>query len=412
MRTRCGRSMWLGVLVWGGAVWGEVPNAVGQAPAEDAKAVANGTNNFALDLYAKLKDQDGNLAFSPYSVSSALAMTYAGARGETAKQMATVLHFPFEGSRLHGAFANLVLPRSADEQPACVIRIANALWGQKGYGFLPEFLELTRAFYGAGLREVDFAGATEEARQTINAWVAERTEQKIKGLLSPPDMTRGTTLILTNAIYFKGLWRSQFKTEFTKNAPFHASGEKDIEVPMMQQAGTFAYADEEGWQILELPYVGDAVSMVVFLPGSPERLTELEKNFSTENLGRWLAKLQPQPVQVSLPRFKAMGKFRLAEVLKSLGMTDAFGGGRGADFSGMTGNKDLTITNVIHQAYVEVNEEGTEAAAATAVIMGRSAPVVPVFRADRPFLFVIQDKRSGVILFMGRVANPAESAGG
>ena len=294
------------------------------------------------------------------------------------------------------------------------LSVANALWGQKGYGFLQEFIDLTKKYYGAGLREVDFVSAVEreKARKAINAWVEKQTKDKIKELIQPGVFTRLTRLVLTNAIYFKGDWASKFKEENTKPAPFYVTEEKSVEVPMMYQKGQFAYTEGEDAQVLVLPYKGDELSMLIVLPKKPSLLPSIERELTLKNLKVELERLRKQEVKVYLPKFKiTWGVFKLNDILKAMGMKDAFSLPP-ADFSGMTGRKDLFISHVLHKAFVEVNEEGTEAAAATAVVMDReSAPAPPpVFRADHPFVFMIRDNRSGTILFMGRVTNPAVKA--
>ncbi|MBN2560982.1 MAG: serpin family protein [Phycisphaerae bacterium] len=391
----------LGGLPWSG------PGVASAGPTEaDMETVVKGNSAFALDLHARLKKEDGNLIFSPYSISTALAMTYAGARGQTERQMAQVLHFSLGQDRLHPAFGALLAPDAAKEdEPGYRLHLANALWGQKGRAFLEEFLSVTRRHYGAGLHEVDFVGAREPARRTINAWVEEQTEDKIKELLKPDDLDSLTRLVLTNAIYFKGDWASQFKKDLTKEAPFRISEEKKVAVPMMHQRGQFRYAADDKLQTLDLPYVGDELSMVVLLPSDVGGLARLEEALTQRNLDRWLGALRECSVDVSLPRFKIKARFDLSKTLSDMGMPDAFGGK--ADFSGMDGTRELFIKKVIHKAYVDVNEEGTEAAAATAVVMKlRAGGPSPVFIADHPFLFLIRDIRSGSLLFIGRVVDP------
>jgi len=402
-------------------------------PKDDTKALVEGNNAFALDLYAKLREQEGNLFFSPFSISTALGMTYAGARGETEAQMAKVLrfpsdevhiavqveqqgfqaqkilHIPWPQEKLHPAFKALIEDLNARQKKgAYELSVANALWGQKGYAWLDEFLKITRDNYGAGLREVDFVTDTEGARKTINDWVEKETKEKIKELVPAGVLDELTRLVLTNAIYFKGKWASQFEKEATQDAMFMPGGPggEHLMVPTMHQTEDFGYMETEGFQALELPYVENELSMIVFLPKKMDGLAELEKSFTADNLAKWLPELHKQEVQVELPRFKMTSEFRLDQVLKSMGMTDAFSLPP-ADFSGMDGKKDLFISAVLHKAFVDVNEEGTEAAAATAVVAvgGR---VLERFRADHPFLFLIRDNRTGSILFMGRVTNPQE----
>ncbi|NLE38060.1 MAG: serpin family protein, partial [Pirellulaceae bacterium] len=282
----------------------------------------------------------------------------------------------------------------------------NRLWGQTGYHFLPAFLQVTREDYGAELAQVDFARNTEAARRTINTWVEDKTEKRIQDLIAPGVLDQATTLVLTNAIYFKGDWQRQFKAEATKEAPFLINPQEKVAVPMMHQRGDFGYGDAGDAQILELPYVGRDLSMFVLLPKRVDGLADLEQKFTLDNLNTWTSGLRRRNVEVYLPKFTMTSSFRLDRVLSAMGMPLAFSGE--ADFSGMNGRHDLFISAVIHKAFVDVNEEGTEAAAATAVVMERAAAVPEnlVFRADHPFLLLIRDNRTGSILFLGRMANP------
>lgn len=374
----------------------------------DKKAVVKGNNAFALDLYAELKDQEGNLFLSPFSISTALAMTYAGARGNTEAQMAEVLHFDLEQESLHPTFQKLITQLNTQaKQQGYQLNVANALWGQKGYGFLEEFLDLTKTTYGAGLNEVDFVRATEAARRTINTWVEKQTKGKIKNLIKRGILTDLTRLVLTNAIYFKGNWASQFDKKQTKNSPFYVRVDKTVNVPMMYQKEKFKYMETERLQAIELPYVDNELSTVVLLPKEINGITALENSLTADSLKKWLGRLREQKVDVYLPRFKITSEFRLNTALISMGMPDAFSLPP-ADFSGMTGKKDLFISAVIHKAFVDINEEGTEAAAATAVVMKRAERMHRplIFRADHPLIFLIRDTQSGSILFLGRVVNP------
>ena len=374
--------------------------------------VVAGNTGFAVDLYGKLRTREGNVCFSPYSISTALAMTYGGARGETEKQMAQTLHFNLPADKLHPAFAALEANLGEVQQKGQVkLAVANSLWPQKGYAFLPDYLALCRKYYSTSVRPVDYVGHTEDARKTINDWVEAGTNRKIVELLNPGVLDGSTRLVLVNAIYFKGNWASQFEARLTENKPFHVSSEKSVTMPLMQQIGDFCYAESPGLQVLELPYVGGDLSMLVLLPRKVDGLGNLEAKLTTQNLASWTANLQSHKVDVFLPKFKVTSEFSLADTLKVLGMSDAFSDR--ADFSGIDGRKDLFISAVEHKAFVEVNEEGTEAAAATAVVMElgaaptRSQPV-PVFRADHPFLFLIRDNRSGSVLFLSRVTDPTQ----
>ncbi len=375
---------------------------------QDTKIVVEGNKAFAFDLYEKLKKVEGNLFFSPYSISTALAMTYAGARGNTEKQMGTALHFTLDQKRFHPAFACLESQLKAIHEKSDIeLNIANALWAQEDYVFLREFLDLIQSNYGTVLNHVDFKRTCEAARKKINVWVEQKTKDKIKDLIKPGVLNALTRLVLTNAIYFKGAWESQFKKYRTKESPFWLSIDKSVEVPMMTQKRQFRYMENDSLQILELPYVGDDLAMIALLPRKVDGIAQLEADLSVENLNMWIGHLRKGEVSVFLPKFKMTSQFRLSETLASMGMPDAFGGN--ADFSGIDGTKDLFFSAVIHKAFVDVNEEGTEAAAATAAVISlTSAPSTPppTFRADHPFVFLIHDIHSGAILFLGRIVNP------
>jgi serpin B len=375
----------------------------------DVSAVVNGKNEFAFDLYGRLRTGDGNLFFSPSSVSTALAMTYLGARGDTAEEMAKVMHFGLPPDKLAPAYAAFLKElNGGGRKRGYQLSMANALWGQKGEGFKDDFLKLTRDNFGAGLNQVDFKGASEAARQEINAWVEKQTQDKIKDLLKEGTVDPTTRLVLTNAIYFKGDWNSRFKKDLTRDQPFEDGKGNKVNAPLMHQVAKFNYADGGTVQLLEMPYVGKELSMVVLLPKKPDGLGELEKSLTADQLTGWLGKLHEEEVEVTLPRFKTTSEFRLNDQLTALGMKKAFVAGQ-ADFSGMNGKDDLYIGFVVHKAFVDVNEEGTEAAAATGVGVKRlSLPVRPVFRADHPFVFLIRDTRNGSILFLGRLVDPTK----
>jgi serine protease inhibitor len=381
----------------------------------DSPGVASavgGNTRFALDLYRILRPTPGNLFLSPYSISVALAMTYAGARGETAAQMARTLGFDPDQKELHAAFAALEARlREVGKRGAVQLSVANRLWPHRKYAFLKDYLGLLRRFYGVRVTPVDY-GDEEAARRTINAWVEEQTRHKIRDLIPPGVLTDLTRLVLANAIYFKGSWSSPFEVSLTSAAPFRVTPDQQAQVKMMARKTGFGYREFSGLQVLDLPYAGDDLSMIVLLPSEQDAprgrdaLAQLEDALTAENLERWTGNLIETEVQVFLPRFEVTFSVRLDGALVSLGMADVFSGQ--ADFSGMDGSKELYIGAVLHKAFVVVNEEGTEAAAATAVIVfGLSMPrPAPVFRADHPFLFLICEKRTGSILFLGRVVNP------
>jgi serpin B len=374
--------------------------------------VVKGNNAFALDLYRQLRNQQGNLCVSPYSLSTALAMTYAGARGQTATEMSKVLHFTLRQEDLHPAFAALRAQLDAQKQQGegIQLKMANRLWGQKGYEFLKPFKQLTQDYYGAALEEVDFSGDTEEARRTINQWVAQQTQEKIKDLIPPDILNSLTRIVLTNAIYFKGSWLKPFNPAHTENKPFSVAPGQQVDVPMMSQSASVGYAEFGELQVLELLYVGEKISMVILLPKKIDGLTQLEQHLTPENIQNWLSSINYSqcPTSIQLPKFKVNAKVELKPVLSKMGMVSAFDDGA-ADFSGMNGRNDLFLKEAIHQTFVHVDELGTEAAGATAAI-GALRCVGGNFSADRPFIFLIRDKQSGSILFLGRVMNPVASA--
>lgn len=274
-------------------------------------------------------------------------------------------------------------------------------------------ISLTKKYYGVSITPVDYRHAGEAAREMINNWVEDKTQGKIKNLIQPGILDALTRLVLVNAIYFKGNWENPFKADKTKEDPFHMSSKKSVQAPMMTREGEFSYADLESFEMLELPYVKNEMSMIVLLPKAIDGLTQLEANLSTENLERWRNRLSMRDVVVFLPKFKMTSMFRLHKTLVSMGMGDAFSDSK-ANFAGMDGRPDwLHIGAVIHKAFVDVNEEGTEADAATGVVSrkGSFQPALPtvVFRADHPFVFLIQENRAGSILFMGRVNAPTET---
>jgi serpin B len=376
--------------------------------------VVSGNNAFALDLYGRLRDKEGNLFYSPYSISSALAMTYAGARGETAKQMARVLHFSLEPRRLHPAFAALSRQlNGSGKLRSYQLHVAQSLWGDTGLLVHQDFQELIQANYDARLRQVDFQRQPDEARRQINQWVEERTNDKIKDLLHQGDIDSMTRMVLVNAIYFKAPWQEPFHESATqKDAVFHSAGKK-LKAALMRQTEHYRYAEGEGYQALELPYKGGELSMVVLLPRENDGLAKVEKSLTARTLDGVLGKLQRRRVAVELPRFRFEARFELAKQLEAMGMPLAFG--THADFSGISTAQKLFLSQVIHQAYVDVNENGTEAAAATAAIAKLAAelePQTPVtFRADHPFLFLLREQRTGTILFLGRLTEPAGAKG-
>ena len=380
--------------------------------ASDIESFAGGNTVFALDLYARLKTADGNLFFSPYSISTCLAMTYAGARGETAAQMAKTLHLDTNQNQLAASFGQLQKQLNNEQDKTGIeLNIANGLWGQKDHLFLPAFLDIAKQSYEANLKQVDFRTHADTARTEINDWVDHKTKGKITDLIQPGVLGSATRLVLVNAIYFKGSWTRKFDKHATTKAPFSVTPTQKLPVPLMNLTADFKYAEVDGLQLLELPYVGDDLSMVVLLPRDVDGLKGVEDLLNQQTLDRWLALAREQKVAVSLPKFKMSAQFSLAKPLAEMGMTDAFS--PKADFSGMDSERDLFISAVVHKAFVDVNEEGTEAAAATAVVMRMNAVMMPrptpIFRADHPFIFLIRDNHSGSVLFLGRLVNPPQS---
>ncbi len=377
----------------------------------DAQILVKGNNQFAFDLYGKLRAQPGNLFFSPFSISTALGMTYAGSRGQTAEEMAKTLHFTLDRPQLYGGFAQLVTQFRGqhNEDRPYQLDVANALWGQEGYHFLPPFVDICRKDFGAAVKEVDFQKQSEQARQTINAWVEKQTHDKIKDLLAPGVLDESTRLVLTNAIYFKSHWEHTFSEMATRKEVFHVSAEqKADDVPLMHQKRNFDYFENGALQALELPYQGHDLSMTVLLPKQVEGLAELENALTPASLAEIQNKLRPFEVDVSLPRFKVTSEFTLNRTLADMGMSLAFS--QSADFSGMSERDKLYLSAAVHKAYVAVDERGTEAAAATGIAVGLVALPAPrpkaVFRADHPFAFVIRDRATGSVLFMGRLVKP------
>lgn len=385
---------------------------VGQIKAEEnimIKNIARDNTLFALDLYNQLKMTDGNLFFSPFSIFTALAMTWAGARENTAVQMAETLHFTEKPAQFHRAIGDLISQLNAVQKETDVeLSIANAIWAQKGYQFLDEFFRIVQQSYQADLKQVDFSSAAESARQAINAWVEQQTNEKIKDLLPPKVLNALTRLVLVNAIYFKGFWDNQFKSRDTREMEFWLLTEVAVKVPMMHQEHQFGYWENDWLQIIEMPYKEESLSLIVLLPKEKTGITDLEQKLNFENMMAWQSRLRKRKVIVFFPKFKIESQFSLAQTLALMGMPDAFDPEL-ADFSAMVGQKELYISAVIHKAFLEVNEEGSEAAAATGVVVGVTsiAPSPPIFKADHPFVFFIRDNKSQSILFLGRVLNPA-----
>jgi len=382
---------------------------------DEQALLVEGNSAFAFELYQALRGEEGNLFYSPYSISLALAMTYAGANGETAQQMADTLHFILEQARLHPAFNWLdaeLAKRGEGAQgkdgEGFRLNIVNAIWGQKDYEFLSDFLDVLAENYGAGLRILDFITEAEKCRVTINDWVSHQTEGCIEDLIPEGALDELTRLVLTNAIYFNAAWEYPFNKGMTIDELFYLLDGGQATVPMMRQTESLGYTDGEGYQAVELPYDGGELSMVILLPASGG-FKAFEVGLHAQQVSDIISSLQATRVTLTMPRFEFDSEFSLKDTLDWMGMPIAFSPDE-ADFSGMTGNRELFISNVIHKAFVAVDEAGTEAAAATAVIVGTtSIPVEPPVEVtiDRPFIFLIRDIETGAILFVGRVLNPS-----
>lgn len=403
-------AAFFGMLLVCGIVLAAEPANLQGIPVNVATTAGSG-NEFGTDLYAGMRSEKSeNLFFSPYSISSALAMTYAGAEERTKQQMAKVLHISLPDSDLHSANDALrMVLINTDVKTGFQLRVANRLWIQTSFHLLPGFLELTKASYGAEMGLVDFH-QTEAARTAINSWIEDQTDRKIQNLLVPGSLVPETKLVLTNAIYFKARWKDEFNPKSTEDAPFYISASQSVVVPTMRRLHRFPYAAIDNAQILELPYGQDgSLSMLIVLPKTADGFEELEKKLSSKKLETWIGSLRSRTVEVRLPKFKMTAEFSLKPLLESMGMPLAFSDQ--ANFSRISTQEPLKISAVIHKAFVDLNEEGTEAAAATAVLMmptaaapDREKPIE--FRADHPFVFLIRHRKTQSILFMGRLMNP------
>ncbi len=383
------------------------PAASGELKA-DLATLVDGNNTFAIELYHQLDGEKGNIFFSPHSITSAIAMTAAGAKGETAAQMNNIIHVNLDQERLTRVFRELMANLEDSDTQKNRLTIANRLWSQKGLTLLDSFVKLTTEKYGTPIQQLDFEESPEAARITINNWIANQTEQKILNFLHQGIIDSLTRLVLTNAIYFQGIWSSPFDSTQTIPELFTLPGGKQVQVQMMhQQSGNiFGYAAIDGMQILEMCYVGEKLSLVVLLPDDVNGLGQLEEQMTLENLKKWLSSFSyDEQIAVSIPKFNVNTEFDLKKKLSQLGMSLAFT--TAADFSGINGQKDLYISAAVHEAFVNVNENGTEAIASSAVIGStRGGGNWKIFRVDHPFIFIIRDRESGTILFLGRLVNP------
>lgn len=386
-----------------------------QVPQTDESALVNGNNSFAFDLYGSLRGHEGNLVFSPYSISLAIAMTYAGSKGETESQMEKVMHFNLPQDRLHPAFNQLDqfltkpgLPASKDGQPF-QLNIANSLWVEKTLSIEKQFLDLISINYGAAIHLADFISQPESAQKEINQWASDQTHKKIVELIPKGALDPMTRLVLANAIYFKADWADQFDPNDTKDAPFYFVDGSVSNVKMMSNNfSNIPYLIENGFQALEINYLGDSADMVLLVPDLG-KFDEFEGQFNQEKFDEIISRLQPATLSLGMPKFSFETGVDLSQQLSNLGMSDSFESDH-ADFSGMTGGRDLFISRVLHRAFVDVDEKGTEAAAATTVIMSTTSIMLPEVNLviDRPFIFIIRDKLSQQILFLGRVLIPSK----
>ncbi len=400
--------------VQAGELKSDKPRQTPSAGQSDVAALVDGDNTFAFNLYRMVKDADSNLFFSPYSISEALAMTYGGARGTTEQQMAAALQFKLAQAQLHPAFNSLDQALASRGQGAqgtngqgFRLNIVNAIWGQKNFKFTAGYLDLLAQNYGAGLRVLDFMKAAEQSRQTINQWVSDQTNAKITDLLPQGSITDMTRLVLTNAVYFNAAWQSQFQKSATSNGSFTLANGSQVTAPMMKQQENFGYAEGSDYQAIELPYDGNQLSMVIILPKTGQ-FSAFETSLSSATVSSILQNLKNAEVNLTMPRFTFSGEFSLNKALGSLGMTAAFDPSQ-ADFSGMDGAKDLYISDVVHKAYVAVDENGTEAAAATGIVVGTTSMPVEIKQMvlDHPFIFLIRDIATNTIIFLGRTMNPS-----
>ncbi len=380
--------------------------SVSQSHETEPYDIVHSNNAFAVDMYKQLLSGTEDIVFSPFSLATVLTMTYSGANGKTKTQMATTLHLEPD-SNIHPAFSKL-LDQINSEHPNIVLKTANAVFPQVGHPFLPTFNGILSKYYRVESVPKDYAKDPEAARRSINKWAEEKTEKKIVDLIPKGILDALTRMVLVNAIYFKGDWKNQFVPESTADGVFHLDDQAKVHVSMMHQKGSFPYKETDDMQVLEMPYSGNRLSFIVFLPKATTGLAGFEKTLTLNRLTELMSGLHPCEVSLSFPKIRIASSFRLKSKLKALGMTEAFDRNR-ADFSGMDGKKWLYISAVLQKAFLELDEKGSTAAAASAVVMRLKAMPLqtPEFRADHPFLFLIRDKTTGSILFMGRVVKPA-----
>lgn len=377
---------------------------------EEHIPIPTANNKFAFDLLSNIPYDDDNMVFSPFSISTALAMTYTGARGTTLEEMAAIMHFDRNQERFHREYGEYLAALNKLAADNIQLNIANSLWAQEDYTFLDNFFEINKEHYGSETFQVNFRTNREQVRTDINDWVYDETREKIKDLIAPGVLTDDTRLVLVNAIHFFGPWLTEFDPEITRENVFFLQDRQTVIADFMHRSEHFNYYQDEQLQALEIPYSGEDFSMLLVLPSDGIPLQDFEKDMDADAFARIISEMQQKEVDVFVPKYEAETKLDLEETLMAMGMRKPFN--READFSGMTGNLDLKIDKVIHQAMIEVAEEGTEAAAATAVVVIRKTSIDPdprtVFMANRPFMFFIKDNTHNSILFAGRVMNPSK----
>jgi serpin B len=375
----------------------------------DPKMISEGNNIFMMKAYKVLAEEEKNIFISPYSISSALAMTFAGSVGNTEKEMAKALEFSGNNKNFHENFGKVTQSiNDLSSKGDIVLSIANSLWLAEGYKFTDEFLSINKTCYKTEMTNLNFA-ESEKARTTINDWVAKQTKDKIKDLIPKNILDALTKLVLTNAVYFKAEWAEQFKKHNTAESDFYAFGKNPVKAEMMKLKHHFNYMENDDIQFVELPYKGGDASMFVLLPKKKDGLKSVEKKLTFENIKRYTDSMKRTEVELHFPKYKITLSYELRELMKKLGMEDAFTGS--ANFSKMDEKNKLYISAIIHKTFIAVDEEGTEAAAATAVVM-RMKSMPPssdpiIFKADHPFFYYIQEKTTGTILFAGRLMDPS-----
>ncbi len=388
------------------------PNPVNGVQSISTQSLVEGNTAFALDLYARLKKQPGNLFFSPYSISTCLSAVYAGARGDTEKQLAQTMHF--QPGQLSSAMGRLKRElNDIGKDNGIELSVADALWTQTGHPFLPDFLKIVETEFQANLKQADFKTGAESARDEINRWISQKTREKIRDLLPPKSLDPQTKIVLANAVYFKGSWSRPFEKSATRMLPFHLTPATEVRAAFMNHIDSVKYMENADFQAIEMPYgkSKQELAMLVLLPRTIDGSGQLDRRLNPELLRNLDAQLKSQRVEISFPKFKLDSSYSLKSVLSEMGMPSAFT--PAADFSGIDGTHQLFLSFVFHKAWCDVNEEGTEAAAATAAGLAGSArrdplPPPPVFRADHPFLFMIRDIHTGSLLFLGRVMDPSK----